>query len=198
MTHDVIVALAVLCVAGQAMVAFLLLAGLLAAAGVPTPLLALRRMARGREVWAAFAVAAVATAGSLVISEIGGYQPCELCWFERVCVFALSILLLLFAWQGEVRLTRYLIPLPLAGVGVSIYHLLIENRVIKGPAQCVANPAGVPHGAGCSLRWFNEFGYVSITVLALTSFLLLIALLALALPSRPDEAEMSTEGAAAV
>ena len=187
MTHEVIVALAVLGVAGQVTVSLLLLAGLLAGAGVSAPLAALRRIADGREVWAAFVVAAVATGGSLYLSEIAGYQPCELCWFERVCVFALSILLLSLAWQGEARLTRYLIPFPLAGVGVSIYHLVIENGVVKESAFCVSSPAGVVHGATCSLRWFDEFGYVSITVLALTASLLLIGFLALTLSPRPGE-----------
>jgi len=196
MTPDVIVALAVLSVVGQVVVALLLLTGLLSVAGVSVPLGAVQRIARRREVWGAFVVAAVATGGSLYISEIAGYQPCELCWFERVCVFALSILLLLFAWQGEARLTRYLIPFPLAGAAVSVYHLLIENGAIKESAFCRSNPAGVVYGARCSLRWFNEFGYVSITVLALTAFLLLIGFLALAL-APTVEAATAAEAAAA-
>jgi disulfide bond formation protein DsbB len=189
MTHDVIVGLAVLGVAGQIVIAALLLTGLLAVAGLPGPLFALQRLARGGEVWLAFVVAAVATGGSLVISEMGGYQPCELCWFERVCVFAVSILLLLFAWKREVWRVRYLVPFPLAGIGVSIYHLLIENGVIKKSAFCASNPAGVVHGTRCHLKWFNEFGYVSITTLALTAFLLLLGFLALTLRTRPDEAQ---------
>ncbi|HXR12011.1 MAG TPA: disulfide bond formation protein B [Gaiellaceae bacterium] len=189
MTHDTIVALAVLGVAGQAIVGVLLLVGLLAAVGVPAPLRALRAALWGYELWAAFIVAAIATGGSLFLSEIAGFVPCDLCWFQRICMYPLSLLALLAAARGDYRVTRYLLPFPIIGACVSIYHLLIENQVISEPSSCHIG------GTGCAVKWINEFGYVTIPTLALTGFLLLIGFLALAQAGSGDEPATLPAGA---
>ncbi len=177
MTHDVTVALAALGVAGQVIVGLFILVGLLALLRLVAPLDALRRLFWGYELWAGFLVAAIATGGSLFFSQIAGYLPCELCWFQRICMYPLSILLLLMAWRGDYRASRYLLPLPVIGACVSIYHILIENGVVQEPTACQINSA-----VGCSTKWINEFGYMTIPTLALTGFLLLIAFLVLAWP----------------
>ena len=135
MTHDTIVALAVLGVAGQAIVGVLLLIGVLAAVGLRRAARALRAALWGYELWAAFVVAAIGTGGSLFFSEIAGFVPCDLCWFQRDLMYPLSILLLLAAWRGDNRVTRYFLPFPVVGAGISIYHMLIENGVIAEPSR---------------------------------------------------------------
>ena len=175
MTHDTIVALSVLGVVGQVLIALLLIVGLLALFGLRGPLDAIRRLLWGYELWAAFLVAAIATGGSLFFSEIARFLPCELCWYQRICMYPLSILTLGIALAGNNRAARYLLPLPVVGAGVSIYHLLIENQVIKEPTQCQASAPGT----GCAFKWINEFGYITIPTLALTAFLLLIGFLVL-------------------
>ena len=184
MTHDVIVALSVLGVAGQVLGAALILAALAGAGGARGPLRAIRRLLWGYELWAAFLVAAIATGGSLFFSEVAHFVPCELCWYQRICMYPLSILTLLLAYHGDHRAARYLLPLPLVGAGVSIYHLLIENKVIKEPAQCLISAPG----SGCGTKWINEFGYITIPTLALTGFVLLIGFLALAVAGGDDGA----------
>jgi disulfide bond formation protein DsbB len=183
MTHDTIVALSVLGVVAQVLIALLLIIGLLALFGVRGPLDAIRRLLWGYELWAAFIVAAIATGGSLFFSEIAHFPPCELCWYQRICMYPLSILTLLMAWHGDNRAARYLLPLPVVGAGVSIYHLLIENKVIAEPTQCQASAPG-----GCAVKWVNEFGYITIPTLALTGFLLLIGFLVL---GTAEEAEVT-------
>ena len=116
MKHDVIVALAVLGVVGQALIALLLLIGALALVGARGPLRLLRRALWGYELWAAFLVTAIATGGSLFYSQIAGFIPCELCWFQRICMYPLSILTLLMAVAGDHRAARYLLPLPVVGM----------------------------------------------------------------------------------
>src|ERR1700741_1954759 len=101
--------------AGQVIVALVLLVGLLAALGVRAPLDAIRRRLWGYELWAGFVVAAIATGGSLFFSEIAGFLPCELCWYQRICMYPMSILLLILAWHGDNRASRYLLPLPVVG-----------------------------------------------------------------------------------
>ena len=182
MTHDTIVVLSVLGVIGQVLIVLLLLVGALALFGVRGPLHWIRRLLWGYELWAAFVVAAIATGGSLFFSQIAHFPPCELCWYQRICMYPLSILLLLMAWFGDNRAARYLFPLPIVGACVSIYHLLIENKVIKEPTQCLASAPG-----GCATKWINEFGYITIPTLALTGFLLLIGFLVLATAGTTEE-----------
>lgn len=175
MTHDTIVALAVLGVIGQIFVAAVIVLGMLALFGVRGPLDSVRDLLWGYELWAAFLVAAIATGGSLFFSEIAGFVPCELCWFQRICMYPLSIITLLAALRNDFRVARYLLPLPLVGACVSIYHLLIEQGVVQQSTSCLLSAPG-----GCATKWINEFGYMTIPTLALTAFLLLLILLGLA------------------
>lgn len=181
MTHDTIVALAVLGVIGQVIAGLLILVGLAAAVGVRGPLRAVRSALWGYELWAAFVVAAIATGGSLFFSEIAYFVPCELCWFQRIAMYPLSIVTLLAALTGDHRVARYLLPLPLVGAGISVYHILVENHA-------VATPQGCQIGIGCAVKWINEFGYMTIPTLTLTAFVLLIAFLALAATGSGDDA----------
>jgi len=174
-THATIVALAVLGVAGQALVVILIFFWR-----------RLRSVLWGYELWAAFLVAAIATGGSLFFSEIAGFVPCELCWYQRICMYPLSLLTLFAAAHNDYRVARYLLPLPVVGSGVSVYHLLIENGAVREPSACRVG------GAGCAVKWINEFGYITIPTLALTAFLLLIAFLALAAAGPEDLATVDS------
>ena len=189
MTHDVIVAFAVLAVAAQAIAAALALIGLLALVGFGAPLRAVRAALWGYELWAAFVVAALGTGGSLFLSEIAGFVPCDLCWFQRICMYPLSLLLLFAAYHGDYKVARYLLPFPVIGACISVYHILIENNVIAEPSACKIG------GAGCSVKWINEFGYVTIPTLALSGFLLLIGFLSLAAAGGDEEPATLPAGA---
>jgi len=175
MTHDVIVLLAVLGVIGQVLFVVLLAIGLLALFGARGPLSQLRLGLEGYELWLVFLVAAIATGGSLFFSEIAHFIPCELCWYQRICMYPLSITTLLAALAADRRAARYLLPLPLVGAGVSVYHILVENQVVSEAQTCKISAPG-----GCALKWINEFGYMTIPTLALTGFALITAFLLLA------------------
>jgi disulfide bond formation protein DsbB len=187
MTHDTIVALSALGVAAQVVAGALILVGCAAAAGFGAPLRWLRSVLWGYELWGAFVVAAIATGGSLFFSLIAGFVPCELCWYQRISMYPLSILTLLAALRGDHRIARYLLPFPIVGAGVSVYHLLIENQVITEPSQCLVSAPG-----GCATKWINEFGYITIPTLALTGFVLVIGFLLLAAAGADEEASPVT------
>ena len=90
-------------------------------------------------------------------------------------MFPLSIMTLLIALANDHRAARYLLPLPLVGAGVAVYHLLVENGVVEQSRACSISAPG-----GCATRWIDELGYVTIPVLTLTSFLLVAVFLVLA------------------
>lgn len=176
MTQNVITALAILGIVGQLSVGLLLLASLLRLVGVQGPLASIRAAIWGYELWLAFLVAALATGGSLFMSEVANFVPCELCWLQRVFMYPLAITTLLAALFNDHRAARYLLPLPVIGAGVSIYHLLVENDVVEQTQACLVSAPG-----GCATKWIDEFGYVTIPTLALTAFVLTFAFLLFAL-----------------
>ena len=175
MTHDVIVVLAALGIVGQIAAVVLIAVAILAAVGVRGPLRSVREMVWGYELWLAFVVALVSTLGSLFLSEVAHFIPCEMCWFQRIFMYPLAIVVPLMAVARDTRATRYVLPLPVVGAGFSIYHLLIEHGIIEQTRTCLISAPG-----GCATKWMNEFGYVTIPTLALTGFVLLIVLLSLA------------------
>ena len=180
MTRDIVYALSVLGVVGQVLIVLGLIVVVLAFAGVRGPLAWIRNLLWGYELWGAFVVAAIATGGSLFYSQVAHFTPCEFCWLQRICMYPLSIFTLLIALRGDNRAARYLLPLPIVGAGVSIYHMLIQYGAITEPKGCFVGVLG-----GCGVNWISNhpdasFGYLSIPTLALTAFLLLIGFLVLA------------------
>ena len=187
MTHAVIVTLAALGIVGQIAAAALLAAVLLRAFGVDTPLRLARELMWGNELWLTFVVAAVATLGSLFFSEIADFVPCKLCWFQRIFIYPIAIVVPLMALAHDRRAARYLLPLPIIGMPIAIYHILIERGIVEQAKTCLISAPG-----GCATKWIEEFGYVTIPTLALTSYVLCIFLLVFALLSvREDEAATS-------
>jgi disulfide bond formation protein DsbB len=174
-THTTIQVLSALGVVGQVLVAIMVVLGVLALVGVGAPLHFVRRAVWGYELWGAFAVAAIATGGSLFFSEIANFVPCELCWYQRICMYPLSILTLLMALASDHRAARYLLPLPVVGAGISVYHLLVENAVVSQSQGCLISAPG-----GCATKWINEYGYMTIPTLALTGFALTFVFLLMA------------------
>jgi disulfide bond formation protein DsbB len=136
----------------------------------------LRETLLGTELWIAWAVALVATLGSLYFSEIADFPPCRLCWFQRIAMYPLAVLLLVAALRRDFRgAALYGLAFPVAGAAVAVYHVYIE---IHPEAESQACRAG---GAPCSVKWIEELGYITIPVLALTAFLAILALLLIAL-----------------
>lgn len=127
----------------------------------------------------AWIVAIVATAGSLNFSGIGpigfygmGYTPCELCWYQRIMMYPLT-LVLGFALFGRSRLTAWL-GATMAAIGgvISTYHSILEkDPSIEGQNQCLA-------GVSCKVSpWHYALpgGYeITIPNLALIAFVLIL------------------------
>lgn len=176
MTDALATALAVLAIVLQFLLAALLVLALAAtvSARARGALVEVRETLLGGELWLAWAIAAVATAGSLYFSEIADFQPCRLCWMQRIAMYPLAVVLLVAALRRDLRgAVLYAAAFPLIGALISGYHLYIEANPEAESASC---KAGVP----CSVKWIDEFGYVTLPMLALTAFLAIAALLALA------------------
>lgn len=120
--------------------------------------------------WAAFGVAALATAGSLVFSEVIGYEPCELCWYQRITMYPMVVIFGVDLGGSGSRTRRYALPLAVVGLAISIYHYLLQVFPGSGGGVCGT-------GVSCSARYVEEFGFVSIPFMAGAAFALIIAIL---------------------
>ncbi|HWH13861.1 MAG TPA: disulfide oxidoreductase [Miltoncostaeaceae bacterium] len=122
--------------------------------------------------WTAWVVAAVATGASLYLSEIADYVPCRLCWFQRIAMYPLAVVLLVGALRRDRRVVSYAAAFPVVGAGIAAYHIYIERNPEAESQACRLS------GAPCSTKWIEEFGYLTIPTLALTAFVLIAVLLA--------------------
>ena len=125
--------------------------------------------------WLAWVVALTATLGSLYLSEVARFVPCKLCWYQRIAMYPLAVLLLVAAIKHRTEIARATLPLIAIGAAISTYHYLLERfPSMAGAATC--DPA-----APCTIVWIWRFHYLSIPAMALSGFLL-IATLILATP----------------
>ncbi|MEF2245749.1 MULTISPECIES: disulfide oxidoreductase [unclassified Paenibacillus] len=116
----------------------------------------------------AWGVAFLATAGSLYMSEVLHYIPCDLCWIQRIFMYPLALILGIAFFREEYQIIYYALPLAIIGSLFSIYHILVQQfpDTIGSLAACEAGSC-----IGDYLYWF---GFITIPMLALTAFILII------------------------
>lgn len=115
-------------------------------------------------------VGVVAMAGSLYFSEVKNFAPCNLCWYQRIAMYSIAIMLPVAAWKRDFSIALYVKILAVIGAIISIYHIQLERFPDQESATCSIS---VP----CTTIWFQEFGYITIPVMALTAFIAIITLL---------------------
>ena len=126
---------------------------------------------------AAWGVALLATGGSLYFSEVAHYTPCTLCWYQRIAMYPLVLILGIAIVRRDIGIRIYAIPLAAIGAVIAVYHWLLERFPELDYGAC---SAGVP----CTQKWFEEFGFVTLPFLALVAFSLVITFLLI--PPRDD------------
>jgi disulfide bond formation protein DsbB len=124
-------------------------------------------------VFLAWLVAAVSTLGALFFSEVMKLPPCELCWWQRIFMFPLVLILPAGLFPLDPRVLRYALPLAFAGWGFAVFHwLLVMGAIPESAAPCVR---GVP----CSEVAFEWLGFINIPLLSVLAFSIILVLLAL-------------------
>jgi disulfide bond formation protein DsbB len=169
--------LALCCLAG---VVAVLAGGLIQWISPSARLLTLRRDVGDASVALAALVASVATFGSLYYSQIAGFTPCTLCWYQRICMYPLAVILGVAAIRGDRDVRWYALPLALIGAGFSTYHSWIQAfPPDSGTSFCTAE-------APCTTRHVWEFGFVSLPFMAFCGFSFVITMMVMARPA-PEE-----------
>jgi disulfide bond formation protein DsbB len=115
----------------------------------------------------AWASSLVATMGSLYFSEIMKYEPCVLCWYQRILMYPMVILLGVAYVRKDFQAALYSTILSGIGLIVSLYHYSIQKVSIltESAPACGRVP--------CTGEYINLFGFITIPFLALTGFFII-------------------------
>lgn len=142
--------------------------GLIAVMAADAPAAAARAFALSHVQKAMFAVAAAATAASLYYSEVVGFVPCEFCWYQRIMMYPLAVILGVTVFTRTRLPARYIVALAFIGLGLSIYHYQLQLFPEQGEV--------CGEGVSCAGRYVDQFGFITIPFMAGASFLTILLL----------------------
>lgn len=121
--------------------------------------------------FASWTVAFVATLGSVFFSHVMEFAPCVLCWYQRIFLFPLVLVLAAGLFPFDGKAARYALPLVIAGWLTALYHNLLYAGIIPENLQPCSQ------GASCTEEYIELFGFLSIPMMSLLSFTAIGALL---------------------
>lgn len=119
----------------------------------------------------AWLVATIATLGSLFFSEVMEFAPCSLCWYQRIFMYPLVIILLVGLFPLDKNVFRYSVPFAILGWLTALYHNLLHYEIITEDMTPCSQ--GVP----CSTKYIEIFGFLTIPMLSLITFSIILTLL---------------------
>lgn len=115
--------------------------------------------------YAAWIIALLATVGSLFFSEVMSLPPCVLCWYQRIAMYPLVVVISAGIILRDSRLKFYALPLSLIGLAISIYHNLLYYGIIpESIAPCT-------QGISCTTVQLQWLGFITIPLMTLTAFI---------------------------
>ncbi len=121
--------------------------------------------------YAAWLTALIGMAGSLFFSEVMELPPCVLCWYQRIAMYPLVLIIGIGIVMHDTRWKRYALPLALIGLVVSIYQNLLYYGVIPETlSPCT-------QGVSCTERQIEWLGFITIPLMGLMAFIAISACL---------------------
>lgn len=131
--------------------------------------------------YGAWTLALLSAVGSLFFSEVMELPPCVLCWYQRIAMYPLVLIIGIGIAFDERKWKVYALPLALIGLALAVYHNLIYYGVIpESLTPCT-------QGASCSERQIEWLGFITIPLMGLLSFLAISALVFIYKPGRNHE-----------
>lgn len=144
-----------------------------------------RRAVARAAMYIALAAAWIATCGSLYMSEVLGWIPCLWCWYQRIAMYPLAVILAAGLIMRDRNVPKYALFLAIPGALASTYHVLLQK--VPAFARLETCVMGVP----CSADYLNLFGFITIPMLALTAFVIVIAASVFALRANLTQAALA-------
>ena len=125
-------------------------------------------------------VATGATLGSLYFSEIANFVPCELCWFQRIAMYPLAVMLVAATLRSDRAILPYVGIVAGVGLAISIYHIQLQILPDQGSFCDAVSP--------CTAKWVEALGFLTIPQMAGISFAIITGLTALTLVTDKESA----------
>jgi disulfide bond formation protein DsbB len=110
----------------------------------------------------------IATGLSLYFSDILGWIPCLLCWYQRICMYPLALILPIGVFNRDRKLPAYVLPLSVFGLFWSTYHVLEQKTDLFPKDTC-----SIRGGITCAVDYLNLFGWITIPMLAWVAFVII-------------------------
>lgn len=132
----------------------------------------IRLSIEGRGMLLAWLMALIAMVGSLYYSQVAGFLPCEYCWYQRIAMYPIVLLLGIALLKKDRGIRPYVYGLAIPGGLISTYHYLVERFPDLQVGEC---NLCIP----CSVAWFMKFDLVSIAFMAFVCFAVIVTVLAL-------------------
>lgn len=114
----------------------------------------------------------IAMGGSLYFSERMGFIPCTLCWYQRILMYPLVILLGIAFYRNDREIYKYILPISIIGLIIAGYQYALQK--IPAMNEFSVCSSGVP----CSGEYINWFGFVTIPFLSLIAFTIITIMMA--------------------
>lgn len=112
----------------------------------------------------AWIIALISMVGSLFFSEVMNLPPCVLCWYQRIAMYPLVLIIGIGIITRDARMKSYALPLCLIGLAISIYHNLLYYGILpESIAPCT-------QGISCTSRQIEWLGFITIPLMALAAF----------------------------
>lgn len=121
-------------------------------------------------VYGALIVSLVATLGSLFYSEVMHFEPCRLCWFQRICMYPIVLISLIGVIKRDEFVTDYILPLSSIGLMIGVYHVLMQNGIVSLSDNCTS--------VSCGASYVRYLGFITIPVMSSVAFFLITGLTA--------------------
>jgi disulfide bond formation protein DsbB len=121
--------------------------------------------------FAVWLLAACGTLGSLFFSEVMGFAPCSLCWWQRIFMYPLVVVVLVGLFPYDGKMVRFALPLAGCGWAVALYHTLLYEGIIPEDA------APCQQGVSCTEEYIELFGFLSIPAMSWVCFTAIVAIL---------------------
>ncbi len=130
--------------------------------------------------WLGSLIALVSMAGSLYYSEVAEFAPCDLCWYQRIAMYPLAIILGIAAFRKDAGVRIYTYPLAVIGAVLALYQYVLQLNPSLESGFC-----GVD--ASCTERYIWQFNFISFPFMSLVGFAMIVTLLYVAGRARSRE-----------
>ncbi|MEK7163311.1 MAG: disulfide bond formation protein B [Patescibacteria group bacterium] len=131
----------------------------------------------------AFLVSFLAALGSLIYSDVIGYDPCKLCWFQRIFMYPQVILFGIAAFRRDAGMKIYGIALSGIGAVIALFHYIGQIGWNPFGLECLA----IGYSVSCAKNFVLQFGYVTIPMMALSAFVLILVTLCIGRRAPSDD-----------